>query len=103
MAYWLNIVCVKQRSRKIIQFFSTCRIGFAIAKRLAIDGAKVVVSSRKEANVKSAVDELQKLGLKDTLGTVCHVGKAEDRSKLLSKVRLPYREPYLLPMESGMS
>jgi len=61
---------------------STEGIGFAIAKRLATDGAKVVISSRKEENVLSAVDELNKLGL-DVTGTVCHVGKNEDRQKMI--------------------
>ena len=63
---------------------STEGIGFAIAKKLAQDGAKVVISSRKEENVLSAEAELKKHGL-DITGTVCHVGKAEDRKKLLDK------------------
>jgi dehydrogenase/reductase SDR family protein 4 len=31
---------------------STKGIGFAIARRLGLDGAKIIVSSRKDANVK---------------------------------------------------
>jgi len=61
---------------------STDGIGFAIARRLARDGASVVVSSRKEDNVKKAVDELQKEGLK-VLGVPCHVGNADQRAALL--------------------
>eukprot|EP00088_Acartia_fossae_P059717 TRINITY_DN7117_c0_g1_i1.p1 TRINITY_DN7117_c0_g1~~TRINITY_DN7117_c0_g1_i1.p1 ORF type:complete len:291 (-),score=62.37 TRINITY_DN7117_c0_g1_i1:324-1157(-) len=61
---------------------STEGIGFAIAKRLAQDGAKVVISSRKEANVQSAESELRSSGL-DVTGTVCHVGKEDDRRKML--------------------
>nr|XP_023395859.1 dehydrogenase/reductase SDR family member 2, mitochondrial-like isoform X1 [Loxodonta africana] len=57
---------------------STKGIGFAIARRLAQDGAHVVVSSRKQQNVDQAVVELQGEGL-SVSGTVCHVGKAEDR------------------------
>ena len=38
--------------------------GFAIAKRLAENGASVVISSRKEENVKEAVGALKDLGLK---------------------------------------
>ncbi|KAK9879404.1 hypothetical protein WA026_006470 [Henosepilachna vigintioctopunctata] len=60
---------------------STEGIGYAIARRLAREGAKVVVSSRKEKNVENAVQELKKEGLNVT-GVVCHVGKAEDRKKL---------------------
>jgi len=61
---------------------STEGIGFAIAKKLAKDGAKVVISSRKEKNVSGAMQELKEDGL-DIAGTVCHVGKSDDRKKLL--------------------
>lgn len=61
------------------------RIGFAIARRLGEDGAKVVVSSRKQKNVDKAVDVLKKENL-DVCGIVCHVGKKEDRTKLIQKV-----------------
>ncbi|XP_025774282.1 dehydrogenase/reductase SDR family member 4-like isoform X4 [Puma concolor] len=61
---------------------STDGIGFAIAGRLARDGAHVVVSSRKQQNVDRAVAALQGEGL-SVVGTVCHVGKAEDRERLV--------------------
>ncbi|XP_045381179.1 dehydrogenase/reductase SDR family member 2, mitochondrial-like isoform X5 [Lemur catta] len=63
---------------------STDGIGLAIARRLAQDGAHVVVSSRKQQNVDRAVAALQGEGLSVT-GTVCHVGKAEDRERLVAK------------------
>ncbi|XP_045864298.1 dehydrogenase/reductase SDR family member 4 [Meles meles] len=62
---------------------STDGIGFAIARRLAQDGAHVVISSRKQQNVDRAVATLQGEGLSVT-GTVCHVGKAEDRERLVA-------------------
>lgn len=62
---------------------STDGIGFAIARRLAEDGAHVVISSRKQQNVDRAVATLQGEGLSVT-GIVCHVGKAEDREKLVT-------------------
>lgn len=62
---------------------ATDGIGFAIARRLARDGAYVVVSSRKQHNVDRAVAALQGEGLSVT-GTVCHVGKAEDRERLVA-------------------
>ncbi|KAM5239710.1 dehydrogenase/reductase SDR family member 2, mitochondrial-like [Hipposideros larvatus] len=62
---------------------STDGIGFAIARRLAQDGAHVVVSSRKQQNVDRAVAALQGEKLSVT-GTVCHVGKAEDRERLMA-------------------
>ncbi|XP_036197503.1 dehydrogenase/reductase SDR family member 2, mitochondrial-like [Myotis myotis] len=62
---------------------STNGIGFAIARRLAQDGAHVVVSSRKQQNVDQALAALQGEGL-SVSGTVCHVGKAEDRDRLVA-------------------
>ncbi|XP_032449376.1 dehydrogenase/reductase SDR family member 2, mitochondrial-like isoform X6 [Lynx canadensis] len=64
---------------------STDGIGFAIARRLARDGAHVVVSSRKQQNVDRAVAALQGEGL-SVVGTVCRVGKAEDRERLVATV-----------------
>lgn len=61
---------------------STEGIGFAIAKRLAEDGASVVVSSRKKDNVDKAVEKI-KLVSDNVSGIPCHVGKAEDRQRLL--------------------
>ncbi|XP_011252942.2 dehydrogenase/reductase SDR family member 4 isoform X2 [Camponotus floridanus] len=61
-------------------------MGFSIAKRLAQEGAKVMISSRKESNVKKAVEELQSEGLQIE-GTVCHVAKAEDRKNLFEKTK----------------
>lgn len=61
---------------------STEGIGFAIAKRLAIDGASVVISSRKKEKVDKAVDDI-KLVSNKVSGIPCHVGKAEERQRLL--------------------
>ncbi|KAG8596165.1 hypothetical protein GDO81_001758 [Engystomops pustulosus] len=60
-------------------------IGLAIARRLAQDGARVHISSRNQQNVDKALQELKKEGL-DVEGTVCHVGKKEDRVKLVDHV-----------------
>ena len=46
----------------------------------------MVVSSRKQQNVDRAVAALQGEGL-SVVGTVCHVGKAEDRERLVATVR----------------
>lgn len=66
----------------VSSFFS---IGFAIARQLGHDGAKVVVSSRKEANVVKAVNALEKEGLTVT-GIMCHVGKSDHRTRLVQEV-----------------
>ncbi|KAL5293309.1 DHRS4 family protein [Megaselia abdita] len=68
---------------------STDGIGFAIAKRLLEDGAKVVISSRKEANVQKALNELKKHNL-NAHGIKCHVGNKEDRQKLFDETIKQY-------------
>ncbi|KYO44074.1 dehydrogenase/reductase SDR family member 4 [Alligator mississippiensis] len=62
---------------------STDGIGLAVARRLAQDGAHVVLSSRRKPNVDRAVAELRGQNL-SVLGTVCHVGQAEDRAHLVA-------------------
>lgn len=64
-------------------FFSSYRIGYAIVERLASEGAKVVVSSRKESNVNKAIEQLKSKGLYDVYGVKCHVADASDRKNLL--------------------
>ncbi|KAL7046495.1 hypothetical protein ACKWTF_002600 [Chironomus riparius] len=61
---------------------STEGIGFAIAKRLGSEGGKIVVSSRKQKSVDNAVEALKSHGVKDVIGTSCHVGNSEDRKRL---------------------
>ncbi|KAG8234298.1 hypothetical protein J437_LFUL014460 [Ladona fulva] len=73
----------KLKGKVVVVTASTDGIGFAIAKRLATDGANVVVSSRKEKNVKEALRKLKGEGL-SAEGVVCHVAKAEDRATLFS-------------------
>uniref|UniRef100_A0A6I8NLM1 Dehydrogenase/reductase SDR family member 4 n=1 Tax=Ornithorhynchus anatinus TaxID=9258 RepID=A0A6I8NLM1_ORNAN len=68
---------------------STDGIGLAVARRLGRDGAHVVLSSRKQKNVDRAVAALQAEGL-SVSGTVCHVGKAEDRERLVATALGPY-------------
>ncbi|KAK6750540.1 hypothetical protein RB195_002486 [Necator americanus] len=62
---------------------STKGIGFAIAKRLGLDGASVVVSSRKQKNVEEAVEALRLEGI-DASGLTAHVGLKEDRKRLIN-------------------
>ena len=79
-----KIVLVATTLRTIDILFQSTRIGFAIARRLAREGARVVISSRKQDNVDKAVAELRKEKL-DIYGTVCHVSKSDDRQRLLKE------------------
>ncbi len=68
---------------------SFCRIGYSIAKKLAVDGAKVMISSRRKANVDRAVkllrEECEGVCVE---GVVCHVGKDDHRKNLIKEVSL---------------
>ncbi|XP_077868988.1 dehydrogenase/reductase SDR family member 4-like [Saccoglossus kowalevskii] len=64
---------------------STEGIGFAIAKRLAEDGASVMISSRKQENVDTALAKLKSENLTKVAGVVCHVGKEDHRNKMIQE------------------
>lgn len=81
-----SVKCNRLEGKVAIVTASTEGIGFSIARRLAQEGAKVMISSRKESNVKKALEELKSEGLQVD-GTVCHVGKAEDRKNLFEKTK----------------
>lgn len=65
------------------------RIGYAIARRLAQEGAKVLISSRKQNNVDAAVSKLKKEGL-CVIGVVCHVANAQHRTNMFDEVCLTF-------------
>ncbi|KAI3954745.1 hypothetical protein MKX01_021405 [Papaver californicum] len=50
---------------------STQGIGFSIAERLGLEGASIVISSRKQKNVDEAVEKLKSKGI-EVFGVVCH-------------------------------
>ncbi|XP_031825881.1 dehydrogenase/reductase SDR family member 4 [Nomia melanderi] len=78
--------CNRLQGKTAIVTASTDGIGFAIAKRLAQEGAKVMISSRKESNVKRALEQLKSEGLQVS-GTICHVAKKDDRRNLFNKTK----------------
>jgi len=73
----------KMSGRVAVVTASTEGIGFAIARRLCEDGAKVVVSSRRAGNVEKAVATLQGEGFGDVVGVQCNVSKEKDRQTLI--------------------
>ena len=76
---------------------SSTGIGKGIAFQLAAQGVKVIVSSRDRKNIDATVDELQNKGY-EAYGIVCHVGKKEDRSKLINETLQKYGQiDYLVP------
>ena len=67
---------------------STAGIGFAIAKRLAREGAKVIVNGRTDARVRDAVTKIEKeISNAKVSGVAADVGTAEGCSKLVADAK----------------
>ena len=61
---------------------SSAGIGLGIVRRLAAEGAKVMLSSRRQQNVDKVVEQLRAEGLA-VAGCVCHVGNPEHIARLV--------------------
>ncbi|KAI3711176.1 hypothetical protein L2E82_41063 [Cichorium intybus] len=68
---------------------STQGIGFSVAERLGLEGASVVISSRRQRNVDEAVKRLQTQGI-EALGLVCHVSNSQQRKNLIEQTLQKY-------------
>lgn len=68
---------------------STQGIGYSIAERLGLEGASVVISSRRQKNVDEAVVKLKAKGI-EVLGVVCHVSDAQQRKNLIDQTVQKY-------------
>ena len=65
---------------------STAGIGFATAKRLAIEGAQVIINGRSQQSVNEAVAELKKTGNDRVSGIAADFSNAEDINRLISEL-----------------
>lgn len=81
---------------------SASGIGFGISKRMASEGATVIISSRNQANVDKAVEELKKEGLKAE-GFVCHVGIKKQRDELLNYIKEKHGRLDVLVLNAAVS
>ena len=70
---------------------STAGIGLSIAERLGQEGASLVLCSRRQANVDSALQYLKSKGVSRAVGMAAHVGKEEDIKKLLELAQRSFR------------
>ena len=77
-------------------------IGFAIAARLAADGATVVVSARDAARLDSAVKELEIHGA-PVLGVVADASKREDADRLADTAKQQFGRIDVLVNNAGMT
>lgn len=64
-------------------------IGLSIARGLAENGAKVVISSRKQDAVDAVAEDFSKDGL-EAVGIACHIGDGEQRETLVTKTMAKY-------------
>uniref|UniRef100_A0ACD5XXX4 Uncharacterized protein n=1 Tax=Avena sativa TaxID=4498 RepID=A0ACD5XXX4_AVESA len=78
----MEVKCRRLEGKVAVVTASTQGIGLAIAERLGLEGAKVVISSRKQKNVDEAVEGLRAKGI-TVVGAVCHVSNAEQRKYLI--------------------
>nr|AZL94623.1 dehydrogenase/reductase 4 [Nephromyces sp. MMRI] len=83
--------CNRFKNQVVVVTASTDGIGFAIARRIASEGAVVVISSRCKANVDEAVKKLESEGL-NVKGVQCHVGNKEERMDLLRTATNNFKE-----------
>lgn len=63
---------------------ATAGIGRGIAERLAQEGARVMICSRRQDNVDETVADMRAKGLQVS-GMVCHVGNAQHRQALVDR------------------
>lgn len=64
-------------------------IGLSIAQGLAENGAKVVISSRKQEAVEAVAADFKAKGL-EAVGIACHIGDAAQRKQLVDKTIAAY-------------
>lgn len=81
---------------------SSTGIGYATAKRMAQEGATVIISSRKQANVDEAVQNLKKEGL-NAVGFPCHVGDKLKRQELFKYIQKEFGRLDVLVLNAAIS
>ncbi len=76
------------RNKKALVTGSTAGIGFAIAQKLASEGAVVVINGRTEERVQEAIEQIKKTDPQAQLiGVAADISKKEEISKLIQEVK----------------
>ncbi|CAD5227588.1 unnamed protein product [Bursaphelenchus okinawaensis] len=97
--------CYRLEGKVAVVTAASTGIGYAIAERFLHEGAKVVISSRKQSHVDDAIKKLVQDGApKDNVaGIVCHVGIAEHRQKLLEVAMAKFGKIHILVNNAGIN
>eukprot|EP01101_Sappina_pedata_P013500 TRINITY_DN9770_c0_g1_i1.p1 TRINITY_DN9770_c0_g1~~TRINITY_DN9770_c0_g1_i1.p1 ORF type:complete len:268 (+),score=54.18 TRINITY_DN9770_c0_g1_i1:25-804(+) len=84
-----QVKCSRFEGKVAIVTASSDGIGLGIALRLALEGASVCISSRKQSNIAKAEAHLIANGIPSDriLGLVCHVANLEHRKNLFNKTK----------------
>jgi len=93
---------IKLNGKTAVVTASTDGIGFAVAQKLGLDGAHVVISSRKQDKVDSAKATLKKLNI-SVSGEVCHVTDSVQRTALLNKIENDFGGLDILVLNAGVN
>ncbi len=75
-------------------------IGFAVAKGLAAEGARVIMSARNESNLAKAVEDIRIAGY-EAFAIPADVSKAKDIDKLLKTIKQRFSEPDIVVINAG--
>lgn len=96
------IVPDRYKGQVCIVTASSTGTGLAISKRLAQEGAIVIINSRSKANVQAAVESLKSMGLKNVdEGIVCNINIPEDRTNLIKYVGEKYGKIDILVLNAA--
>ena len=71
---------------------SSLGIGFDILSRLSKEGATVILTSRRESNLKKAEERLVNLGIKNYCKITCNFNNKDERTKLFKLIEDKYNK-----------
>lgn len=83
----VNKFGIKRHQNKVcLVTGSSMGIGYAIAERLGLEGATVIIASRKKENLKTAEKDLTSKGI-NFVSIACNFNNKEERSKLFQTIK----------------
>uniref|UniRef100_A0A7S0REP7 Dehydrogenase/reductase SDR family member 4 n=1 Tax=Chlamydomonas leiostraca TaxID=1034604 RepID=A0A7S0REP7_9CHLO len=102
MASSSNSKCRRLEGKVALVTAATAGIGLATAERLASEGAKIFLCSRRQEAVDKAVSELRAKGY-TAAGCPCHVGSKEQRKRFIEEAVKAYGQADILVSNAAVS